>query len=457
MPSRRSWGPVAPRKEKQRPSGLRKRGTRYYAVFRGPDGAQREESCRTGDLREAKAYLARRKREVAEGLAPGGEGALTVAVYADTVWWPWRSTRIRSAKDERRWLDRHIAPYPIGSMRIEAVRKRHVRVWLEALAASGLAARSVRNAHGVLVSILERALEGEAILTNPASRLRGALPKVGRSTEHAFTRVEVLTLLDHEGLDAQWRAFFAVCAYTGARGGEVAGRRWGDLEDREPLRALHVRTQWYDAPLKTADGEDDAARAVPVHPQLERVLASWRAQWAVEYGRLPTARDWIFPGTLDTSEPYKRRQVTHGIARALRVTELDVPKGAGLHSFRRAFISTARNADQPKDRIAEVTHRPKGDVHDNSYIRHAWVRLCEVVLAVDYQPDAVAEVVPMRLAAASNAGADAGVTSEHPAFAEEKRWVDRGLNPGHPPCKGGALPLSYPPANVRKRVRDATT
>ncbi len=70
-------------------------------------------------------------------------------------------------------------------------------------------------------------------------------------------------------------------------------------------------------------------------------------------------------------------------------------EGLGMHSFRRWFISAAQAGGAAKDVVRETTHRPKGDVLEDSYTRRSWETLCAAVLAVGLRPDDGADVLPI--------------------------------------------------------------
>lgn len=389
------------------PKGLRKRRGIWYAVLR-VDGRQREESTRSSDLREARAYRARRLRELAEGAE--SRDRWTLERYALESWAPERATTIRSWRDEERWLRKWILP-ALGQTIVGDLRPQDVATWIVGLRASGLAARSVRNAHSVLVALLAHAEFHESVRRNPATAARlpsKSLPLVGRSKEPAFTRAQARALVSDPEVEWSWRIVYAIAAFTGARCGEAVGRRWRDLQAREPLAALRIASQYNDEPLKGARDEDTAERLAPVHPELGRILDEWRrVGWERHFGRLPRGEDWIVPGDLEATRPLSRRQVTHAIGRDMRRLGLDVEAGAGMHSFRRAFVSLTRNAGADRDAVAEITHRPRGDVLDDSYHRRDWQNLCDVVTRLDLgEPGG--ELVRLPVAVASGLGRNLG-------------------------------------------------
>ena len=407
-----------PRDASRSKGTLRKRGDVYFARF-WVDGQRVERSTGTGDRVCAKARL----RELVAGNGAPRKPP-TVAEYAAT-WIPERVAAIRSGADEERWLRLHALP-ALGHHVLEDLSGEDVAAWVRGLRAAGLAARSIRNAHGALLAMLARACFTKVIPSNPAKDLpRGTLPKIGRSSHPAFTLPHVAVLLTDERIEHPRRVVYAIAALTGCRGGEAAGRRWRDLEDREPLRGLRIATQWNDAPLKGARDEHTAERLAPVHAELEAVLAGWRSAWSEYFGRLPRPDDWIVPGDAGATVPMTRNQLSKALMRDLQRVELDVGKGAGLHSFRRFFVTTARRAGFDRDTIAEITHAPVGDVVEASYTRRAWETLCEVVASIAYRRDAEAEVVQLPRVASAGGASGGADPSETP----QKGWRRRESKP----------------------------
>lgn len=422
--------------------GLRRRGHVIYAVYRGPDGRQVEESTETNDKRAAKAYRARRLQEVADGTwqPKSDRAAITVRLHADS-WLPKRRKKIRSWAAEEKWLRLYILP-SLGDVELERLRPKRVARWIEELQeVHGLSAASVRNAHGVLSALLGDAVFEEIIIANPAKGLpRGILPRIGRSTRPAFTRAQVLELLTCTSIDEERRMLYALAALGGLRTGEAVGRRWRDLEAREGLRALRVATQYNDEPLKGARGEDTAERIVPVHPELDQVLEEWRVAWAKHFGRVPRPDDWIVPQRFDElALPRTRNQVSKALRRDLDRAGVEHVSGLGMHSFRRWFISAAQAGGAAKDVVREITHRPKGDVLEDSYTRRSWAVLSAAVECLELALDDGADVIP----ATAIAGVDAG---EHPGAS---RKVAGSLR-----VDGGGAGNRTP---VRERSRRAST
>lgn len=183
------------------PSRLRQRGGRWYFYYRDTRGKQREESCRTDDLAEARRYAARRAGELrARRDDPGGPGVgsgarcspgtrarFDVATTLDELaraWWRTREPAVRSSADDERWLRRWVLPH-LGVRVVSELDAVAVAAWVGTLVAEGLAPRSVRNAHHVLSMLLEHAVDVGLLPRNVAAARclpAGTLPVVERGS-----------------------------------------------------------------------------------------------------------------------------------------------------------------------------------------------------------------------------------------------------------------------------------
>lgn len=139
---------------------------------------------------------------------------------------------------------------------------------------SGLSRSSVRKIHVLLKSALERAVESELLLRNPARAVRP--PKLPPASPNALTehqRARLMRFLD-EAPDTPFNLAVTIALYTGMREGEICGLRWGDV-DLE-AGSLWVRrsvardgTQTYIKTPKTSG----SIRDVPLAPFLVRKMA----------------------------------------------------------------------------------------------------------------------------------------------------------------------------------------
>ncbi|ADO73003.1 site-specific integrase [Stigmatella aurantiaca] len=127
----------------------------------------------------------------------------------------------------------------------------------------------------------------------------------------------------------------------------------------------------------------ERSREVPVHPVLARVLEEWRQKgWERKQGRAPTADDLVVPSRRGE---HRRDPVVHGQLR--EDLELLGLRGRRVHDTRRTFISLALADGADRDKLAWVTHGPKGDIVSLDTTL-PWESLCAEVakLKVELRP-----------------------------------------------------------------------
>ena len=377
-----------PRKRtKPLPEGVYERrhasGHTTYAIrFRGADGRTVREAAGTS-IADAVALRTRREREVSEGEHVPGR-IRTVAQYGEQ-WLVKRAAEgVRTAAREAQMFRDFIAPH-IGGTHIAELRPREVAAWVRTLrtvsrsrGGGTLSPKSIRNAHGVLSAMLERARFDDLIVTNPARGLpAGVLPDNARVRNvAAWTRDEVERLISDERIPEDRRVLYAVAAFTGARLGEVCGLRWRDIDDARPLRRWMLRTQWDGRPLKTSKPRD-----VPIHAELWRILAAWRlVGWARWVGRVPRPDDLVVARE-DGSGHRDNSAGSQSLRRHARAIGLETQGAAGsrdAHSFRRSFVTLARTDGAPAELVERITHNAKGATIDG-YSYYGWDALCDAV------------------------------------------------------------------------------
>lgn len=362
-----------------------------------------------------KRMAQRRDREIAKELRAGTyqvkvTGAALVRTYAAE--WFTRQTN-RTADDEQRWWDRHVAarcPW-FMQLRLEDVRTHHVLKVLRDLAEPFtsdskytrtttvlpdgrfvLSPKSISNLHGVLTRIFRDAQLEELIFRDPCRVPKGTINRRTRRRK-PYAAEHVIALTTDDRIQPADRMLLALLFYTGMREGEGCGLRWRDWDRApEPLTALVVSKQYGGELMKTErDFEGEATRWVPVHPELERALEEWwRTGFEMTYCRKPTLDDFIVPcrARHRNGQPYAGRFLSHHtkssayklFARALRVLGIE---SQTLHATRNTFISFARRVPHNESALEKITHNAKGEVID-VYTEHEWATLCEVVEGVKF-------------------------------------------------------------------------
>lgn len=162
-----------------------------------------------------------------------------------------------------REAERDIYPL-IGSVPITELDDDRVRVWVNDLQAKGLAAKTIKNRHGLLSSAFGWAVERKLIDRNPAYRIK--TPKVYRTPPVFLSEPEVAELCDV--IDPRFRDLIIVLVGTGMRWGEITALQLQDVTPTPEGVVISVNKAWKDVhsgamvlgPPKTPKG----ARQIPL-------------------------------------------------------------------------------------------------------------------------------------------------------------------------------------------------
>ena len=247
--------------------------TATRVVYRGNDGRQHRQACRT--LAEARAFKATVTADKARGEFVTVQSR-QVADYFET-WLPaytGRTARGIREQTKQGYADRmrlHVLP-TLGRRRLADLGPRDIKTLAATLRAKGLSENSVRLALAPLRAMLADAFEDEVIRRNPAAGVSVAKARPDHGDGEApkakaLTDDELRGLLDE--LPEQWRLMFELLAVTGLRIGELLGLQWRHL-DLGRGRVL-VRRRWYRgtfAPPKSKYGRRD----VPLTEAMTRRL-----------------------------------------------------------------------------------------------------------------------------------------------------------------------------------------
>jgi integrase len=207
---------------------------RHGKTWRGSVTAPGVGTLRRGGF-PTRAAAERWERDTAVDLARGSyrdpdAGAVNFGEWLDE-WLATRGALKRSSSTaERAIVETHLRP-AFGRQRVDAVGPLAVRQLVSRLLADGKAAKTVRNIHGVLYSVMALAVEQGLIESNPCTGTR--LPRNARRKARSYlTEQQVEQII--AAVPDQWRPLTVVLATTGLRWGEAVGLRvkWVDLLER---------------------------------------------------------------------------------------------------------------------------------------------------------------------------------------------------------------------------------
>lgn len=315
----------------------------------------------------------------------------TVAEYV--LAWVKEQTHATQRDDQRR-VERYVVGSALGRMPLREVRPKHVADFLEAVAkrdsrrGDKLGGRTVRNIFSVLQRAFARAVLAEVFEVSPCAVVAqaGLLPDAADKdptarAEWIYTTSEVEALCASAEVPPDRRVLYALLALTGARFGEAAALRWRDYDaSAKPLGRITIARSSRSSVRQIVGTKTGAIRRVPVHPELAKVLAAWKAEgWASHYRKpSPEPNDLIVPNKLGKARGVSAaHQALGGDLRRLGFAE----RGQQQHALRRTFVSLARDGGARGDLLRWVTHTPPRASLDQ-YTTPSWSSLCEEVAKI---------------------------------------------------------------------------
>jgi len=237
------------------------------------------------------------------------------------------------------------------------VSRADLNRWAGALVAKGLAKKTIVDGYLPAVRVaLAVAHDDGAIAANPASGLRVRAPKAVQLRERDLSDYEAATILmaasgihsdrlaPEHALARRWVPW--LCAYTGARVGEIAQLRAMDIRQEGEVWIIHITPEA--GSVKTG-----TARSVPIHSHL------------VEQGILALAKQgdatplFYREGAGNEINPASKVRAAD-LAKWVRTLGVDDPEVQPNHGWRHRFKTMSRAAGIPEydaDRIQG--HKPR--------------------------------------------------------------------------------------------------
>jgi integrase len=234
----------------------------------------------------------------------------------------------------------------LGNFPVDAITKQDVArwiVWQEAQRSTRypdrmIAAKTIRNYHGLLSSILTAAADAKLLTDNPA---RGTRLSRGRRTGVSFlTRSEFQTVLHF--IPDHYKPLVLVLAGTGLRWGEATALTWSDLDTGSDPAVLRVDKAWQKGeknkailgPPKTARGR----RSISLWPDLVEAM-----------GARAAGSDLIFTGSQRVSRVWSARfhaaawrpavEAANDAERCTQIGAVPIGKTPRVHDLRHTHAS----------------------------------------------------------------------------------------------------------------------
>jgi len=120
----------------------------------------------------------------------------------------------------------HIVP-SLGAVKLSELTTPQIQAFYNGLQRSGLAAKSIRNIHGILTKCLSTAVQVGYLRNNPASAV--TLPKVVKKDIQPLTDEQVRDFLRVSAAD-EYEILLKVILFTGLRESEAIGLTWDCID-----------------------------------------------------------------------------------------------------------------------------------------------------------------------------------------------------------------------------------
>ena len=112
---------------------------------------------------------------------------------------------------------------------------------------------------------------------NPADGIAG--PDVGTRKAKAYLwPSEFAALVACERIPVRWRRLFALAVYTFARAGELTALEWEDVDLAHGTLHIHRSIDSVNDPKRVKPTKSDAARRIPIEPELLPLLRALHAE-----------------------------------------------------------------------------------------------------------------------------------------------------------------------------------
>lgn len=259
---------------RQRPNGTWE--GRYYDV----DGKQHSLYGRTKAI--VKDKLASKRAEIVSGNSIT-ETDLTVEQWG----WEWMQT-FKAGKIKHSTMDNyesdfrlHVIPY-IGHVKLKDVTSLMIQRVYILLEEKGLSPKSIRNVHGMLHGMLDKAMKMDLIRKNVSNNCE--LPPIRKTEMHPLTKEEMGTFMTL-AKDDEYYLMMRFDFFTGLRESELIGLTW-DCVDFEK-HTLRIYRQFVRIASGPRQGQDDVHAAkerqrAHHHPDCNRPECSSRSQAQAE-------------------------------------------------------------------------------------------------------------------------------------------------------------------------------
>jgi integrase len=249
----------------------------WLVDYRDSAGARRARQFAT--KREADAFHARARTEVAAGIHTADSASITVAAAAD-LWLAHceqRHLEKGTLANYREQLRLHIAPY-LGGIKLTKLTVPVIHAYRDRLLEDGRSPEMARRALNSLSALISEAQARGLVATNVV-RAVGRKARGGHAERRPVmpNREELRTIIAATGnanIPAQARPLILTALLAGLRASELRGLTWANVDLKQSL--LHVRQRADCFHTMGQPKSKAGTRTIPMSPLLLNTLKTWR-------------------------------------------------------------------------------------------------------------------------------------------------------------------------------------
>jgi integrase len=334
---------------------VKKRGNRWRARYRRPDGTETSKSfARKVDAEQFLTHVEHSK--LTGGYVDPSAGRVTFGAYAER----WRAMQVHrpsTAVQVESNLRRHVLPF-LGDRPIGAIRPSEIQAWVKGRSAV-LAPATVELVYRYVVAIFRAAVADRLITASPCVGVK--LPKIDRA--HVVPPAPDVVEAIADALPGRYRALVVLAAGTGLRQGECFGLtvdRVDFLRRRLTVDRQLVLLPGAGGPVLAPPKTEASYRSVPLPVVVVAALAAHLAAF-------PAGTDGLV-FTDDRGRPIRRTRFSDAWRPA--VARAGVP-GCRFHDLRHLYASLLiRHGESVKTVQARLGHASATETLDT--YGHLW-------------------------------------------------------------------------------------
>lgn len=249
-------------------------------------------------------------------------------------------------------LKKHLKP-ALGAYKLDQLGPHEIQRFYNALSASGLSPKTVKNIHGVLHSAMQQALLNGHITVNPTNACK--LPRVTKPDIRPLEPDEIKALLREAQLD-DYCNIFTVALFTGMRQAEILGLSWECVNFETGIITVKQQLQYKDGEYFLETPKNGKSRAILPAPVVMEALKNERERQKA--AKAFAGACWSNPMNLVFTDPIGKNLVRRTVVKHFKnVCQRAEIEDARFHDLRHSFAVTSLYAgDDIKTVQANLGH-----------------------------------------------------------------------------------------------------